>query len=92
MDTQADAGVARPSGLDPHQLLKVKPVTLDRYRASGRTFSIWLDQHQYRPVAPEEWDDLLVDFKNDCGLSRSQFEVIVATLEFAFPRLKGTSS
>ena len=70
------------------------PTTLALYKASAARFTIWATQHRCAPSSAEEWDDLLIEFKNDpeiaeTGLSRAQFSYLVAAVEFFFPRMKG---
>ena len=49
----------------------------------------WLVVRKYVPHGPEQWDDLLVEWKNDCLLSKANFEAAVAAAEFVFPRFRG---
>ena len=45
-----------------------------------------------RPACPaeaQEWDELLVEFKNSAGITKQQFESALAALEFILPQLKG---
>ena len=84
--------VSFPRRLDPHQALKVQPLTLKRYRSAALTFVQWCDEHGYRPAAHTDWDDLLVEFKNDAALRKAAFELLVASVEFFFPRYKGQLS
>ena len=79
-------GPRRP---DPQQLHKVGTVTLARYRDAAAKFSDWLIEEAYTPCTADEWDDLLVEYKNDAGLSRSKFTVVVASVEWFFPRYRG---
>ena len=54
-----------PRRLDVHHARKLKPETLARYRQAGVGFSEWLQEQCYDPIDPAEWDDLLVEYKND---------------------------
>lgn len=45
--------------------------------------------HFYAPFEAEEFDDMLVEFKNSAMPSKSEFEATVASVEFMFPRFKG---
>ena len=40
----------------------------------------------FSPHTAEEWDDLLVECKNQLALSKTAFEALVAAVEFFFPR------
>ena len=78
-----------PGGADPHLLEKVLPVTLQRYRESLRPFVFFLLENRLYPSTPGEWDDLLMEYKSEHTPRRAAFEVTVAALEFANPRVKG---
>jgi hypothetical protein len=78
-----------PRRLDEHQLKNMSSLTLDRYRLSLKPFLDFLDKNNFSPTVPDEWDDLLVEYKNSgAKCSKSQFEQVVFALEFCFPRLK----
>ena len=83
---QSLTGPRRP---DAHHLGKVLPSTLRRYRESLRPFVIYLIENGFEPQQPHEWDDLLMEFKNEEQPRRAAFEATVAALEFAMPQLKG---
>ena len=78
-----------PRRLDAHQLGKVKPATLAKYRCAGAKFLEWLERYGFEPESVEEFDDLLVDYKNSEKVTRAHFEQVVAAVEFAFPRYRG---
>ena len=62
--------LSRPCGprrLDPNQAAKVREQTLSAYRKSGRQFADWASELNYEPQGPGEWDDLLVEWKNECS-------------------------
>ena len=48
-----------------------------------------MDENGYSPYEAEEFDDMLVEFKNSTLCSKSEFESTVASVEFLFPRFKG---
>ncbi len=54
-------------GMDPDQALKIKTITMERYRAAARPFIAYCLKHNYDPFTSDEWDDLLVEFKNVQG-------------------------
>ena len=78
-----------PRRLDPHQARKVQEKTLNLYRLAAQPFAEWLLQCSLAPVAPEEWDDCLVEFKNEADLSQAKFTQLVSSIELFFPRFKG---
>lgn len=80
---------AGPRRLDVHQSSKILPATHGRYRAAVAKFTVWLAIHGYRPDLPEEYDDLLVEWKVDTNCSKADFEGCLAGCEHALPRLKG---
>ena len=48
-----------------------------------------MDENSFLPFDAEEFDDMLVEFKNSTLCSKSEFEATVAAVEFLFPRFKG---
>ena len=80
---------AGPRRLDVHQAAKIKPSSLVRYQKSVATFHNWLSREGYNPETFEVVDDLVVEFKNSELISKSNFEQLIAGLEFLFPRMKG---
>ena len=78
-----------PLRLDPHQAQKIQPNTLSRYRSAALQFVHWCNRCSYRPGIAEDWDDLLVEFENDEQIKKANFELLVAAVEFYFPRFKG---
>ena len=78
-----------PRRLDPHQARKVQEKTLHLYRRAAQPFASWLLQCSLAPVAPDEWDDCLVEFKNEADLSQAKFAQLVSSVELFFPRFKG---
>ena len=79
---------AGPRRLDPQQLRKILPESLNKYKASLRPFVSWLDKHSFAPSTAEEFDDLLVEFKNDTCATKTAFEQLVAAIEFFMPRMR----
>ena len=79
-------GPRRP---DAHHMGKVLPSTQRRYRDSLRPFVAYLIDNNFAPEHPHEWDDLLMEYKNEHQPRRAAFEALVAGLEFAMPHVKG---
>ena len=77
--------------LDPHQALRVQPETLAKYRAGARDLAKWAIPRGHSPQNAEEWDDMLVLYKNRSGISRVNFINVVAAVEFFYPRYKSQS-
>ena len=78
-----------PRRLDPHQAGKVTETTIRRYRKGVAPFVAWLIEQRFNPTQASEWDDLLVEFKNDKLITLSQFSLAVAGVEFLFPHFRG---
>ena len=76
---------------DPDFLSRVKPITLSRYRAALRPFTDWALSEGWDPVAPEDWDDALLEYKalHTDSLTKAKFTTLVAALEFFLPPVKG---
>ena len=84
--------VSGPRRLDAFQLAKVQPGSLERYRRALVPFLHWLLECGYAPQGAEQWDDLLVEWRNACMPSKSSFEACVAATEFVFARFRGRLS
>jgi hypothetical protein len=82
--------ITGPRRLDPHQLDKVKPLTLSIYRKTILPFVLWLQQHKFAPATGDEMDDLIIEYKNELALSKANFELLIAAVEFVLPRFKGS--
>ena len=82
-----------PRRLDPHQAARVKPSTRDRYMAVLRPFIDWLERYKFVPQLACEFDDLIVEYKNDPTkpnqLRKAEMESLVAALEMCVPGFKG---
>ena len=75
--------------LDKHQAQKVKSSTLERYQIVTQEFTRWALEQGYHPKEPQEWDMLLVTFKNEVpSLTRSRFLTLLSAVEFFLPHLK----
>ena len=53
---------------------------------------VWMDSHAYASLEAEEFDDMLVEYKNSALPSKSDVEATVAAVEFMFSRFKGRLS
>ena len=77
-----------PRYLDPLQAVKVPPVTHKRYRKAVGQLCSWLFDNTYNPCDVVGFDDLLVEWRFDCNVSKSIFEGALAGLEFLLVRLQ----
>ena len=78
-----------PLRLDPHTEARVQPKTLAHYRQCALKFVEYLDDHGYLPMDSDDWDDFLIQYKNDCAITYSAFVSTVAAVEYFFPRFRG---
>ena len=81
--------VAGPRRLDCHQAQRVQGQTLARYRAAALPFSTWLLSTGTFPVGAEDWDDLLVEYKNEFDLSQASFAQLVSSIDSSSVASKG---
>ena len=81
-----------PLTQDPHVLRRVEASTLDAYRKAGREFMGWLDANGLKPETCEEWDDLLVEWKNASEIPKTKFSQAVCCVEFFFVSFRGELS
>ena len=49
---------------------------------------VFLDEERMYPETVEELDDIVVEWSHACSVSDSKFRILVAALEFMFPRWK----
>ena len=70
-----------PLRLDPHQAQKIQPNTLSRYRSAALQSVLRYNRFSYRPGIAEDWDDLLVEFKNVEQIKKTYFELLVAVVD-----------
>ena len=77
--------------MDDDHAAKVTGKTIERYRAAARSFSDWLEENGLSPGTVDEWDDLLVEWKNDAReqVSKAAFTNAVAAVELALPHARG---
>ena len=83
--------MAGPLLIDPHQEQRVREITWSRYKDVSLRSIQWCGSLRIYPYTVEEWDDLVVNFKNDpdVGLSRPDFAYLNAAVAFYFPRFRG---
>ena len=80
---------AGPRRLDDHQAGKITDASLQRYRKATLPLAVWLRDQGLEPIGAEQWDDAVVEWKQATKPTKSEFEGVVAGLEFLFPRMKG---
>ena len=78
-----------PLALDPTAEATLGAASLSNYRKSAFRFATWLLEQSLSPRRPQEWDDLLVEWKNAVSPTKSDFCTTLAALEFFFCHLKG---
>ena len=68
---------------------RVKPITLQRYKSAILSLTSWAKPLNWNPSTPEDWDDLLLEFKfaHD-QITRPKFTVLVSAVEFFVPSVK----
>jgi hypothetical protein len=78
--------------IDPHVAESLQPQSTGQYRKGLLVFLAFLSFYALHPRTVEEFDDLLVEWKNDniCAAPPSQtlFRNAIAGLEKAYPRFK----
>ena len=79
-------GPRRP---DAYQMGKIKETSLEGYRRASKPFISYLIERRYSPAGADQFDDLLVEWRNDCSPSKSNFEACVAAIEFVLPSFRG---
>ena len=80
-----------PLRMDPHAELRVRAATRTLYQAAAAEFTAWLADNFLTPSSAEQWDDCLIEYKNDpdVELSKTHFLYTISAVEFFFPRYKG---
>jgi hypothetical protein len=69
--------------------MEVKASTLDRYRKALQLFLKFLADNRYVLFQFCEFDDLAVEYKHVMQPSKSNFEGLIAALEYVLPAIKG---
>ena len=76
--------------LDPHAALRVTPLALQRYRGQALALCNWVFLEGFSPDTAEEWDAVMIDYKNRSPqLRKHDFSTLLVSLEFFFPEAKG---
>ena len=78
------AGKTGPLRIDPVAAARVEPSTTLRYQRAAARFCDWCTREGLFPVTAEEYDDAAVEFRNAENVSLTQFEGLVAAIEFYF--------
>ena len=84
------AAASYPRRLEPDIASRVKEVTLARYRSSAQTFVTFCRSEGLAPASATDFDETLVEMKLGLDMKPAAFEVLVAAVEFFFPRFKGS--
>ena len=79
-----------PRRVDHYQSLRLSEASLRRYRHAVRLFVQWLDQYQLVSTTAEEYDDLLVEYKNaeETTVSRAHVGLLLSAIEWFYPSFK----
>ncbi|CAE7309115.1 unnamed protein product [Symbiodinium sp. CCMP2592] len=85
----AHAGRSGLKTLDPLHVNSVLSDTYKRYERAVEKFEVFLLQNDAAPTSAAELDEWLILFRREASLTRSQFEVTLAGIQFLAPRLKG---
>ena len=80
-----------PLTLDPQVAGKVQPKTLEGYWRAARGFAVWLVANDLRPTEPQEWDDLMAEWKAHNVITKTEFAKCLAALEY-FPPAEGQAA
>lgn len=76
--------------LHPDLRGRINPETFERYRASVELFINYLHGfHDLQLQSPEDLDWLMLEYRTECELTRSQQMLLVAAIEFFIPHVKG---
>ena len=75
--------------LDPDIEGRIRPATLLLYRDMANRFCQGLDQLNLNPTNEGEWDDIIVEYKNEVSLRYCEMARLVAGVEYFFPRYRG---
>ena len=79
-----------PGKLDPDHARSVKPATLQTYQKHLKKFVEFLHSERLRPQGMGELDALIVAYKQQHSISRSNFEGLLAAIELFLPQIKGS--
>lgn len=70
-----------PRRLDSDLQGRVQPITIARYRAVAAVTTEWCHQEGFAPVAAEDWDVALMEFKVSTEPRKASLENLVAAVE-----------
>ena len=79
----------RPDRLDPLHVNTVQSSTFVRYQRAVEGFEFFLLRNDAAPSSAAELDEWLVLYRREASLTRSQFEVTLAGVQFFAPSLRG---
>lgn len=79
----------RPDRLDPLHVNTVQSSTFGRYQRAVEGFEFFLLRNDAAPSSAAELDEWLVLYRREASLTRSQFEVALAGIQFFAPSLRG---
>lgn len=76
--------------LHPDLRGRVNPETFEKYKLALEKFIDYLHgMHDVQIQSPEDLDGFMMEYRTECELTRSQQILLVASLEFFLPHLKG---
>ena len=81
--------VAGPRFLDPHQATRILDSSTQKYRRALAPFLECLIDNRFSPRFAPEFDDLIVEYKNDRRITKAAMEGLVAAVEHVLPSFKG---
>ena len=67
----------------------MQETTIKVYRRSIDKLLSFIERAGFQPDGAEEWDDILVEYSYQVGVTISGFRDVVAAFEFVLPQLKG---
>ena len=74
---------------DPDAARRILQPSRATYQRHGLVLAKWLLRHGLRPDTADEWDDLLVEWKNMERIGRTAFQCTVASVELFFVAFRG---
>ena len=78
-----------PLWVDNHQVAGLAESTVKSYRAAALTFGDFMRVNFPHGEGPEDLDDGIMEWKHMMRPSKAEFEVLVASVEFVLPHVKG---
>ncbi|CAK0868950.1 unnamed protein product [Prorocentrum cordatum] len=91
------AGQDDPEVIDVHEEGRVSNSTILKYKEAVVPLIKWCVKEAVEPFTPDQWDDAIMDFKRFGGSeavgmgvqTKSKFTLLLAAVEFRFPRMEG---